>query len=862
MTLNFLNTLTINGATQDNAQLKFFDKNTFSLNGSYSPSYQDITVSGNDYVSLPNAKANGLNYLKLYGGCEQRLLPEEYTQLEFIKTEETPGAYIELDLQPNENSIMEIKCSSTATSAQFMVATQSSSNLNYRIVKFTSGQKVGGSIGATNYSSTYDGSTPVTMRIDHKKVYANGELIGDGTDVTIASSYTKINLMRGVYSATAIYYSIGRIYYAYVSIDGVNPAFYGIPAERNSDNKVGLYDVVNNVFYPSGNSEKPFLAGFTATTPTPEVPQPIYCNNGELKVRNTSGLPWGYTKLETIRSNFTNAKTYITTDIYWDYSKDYRIKGSFSNPDNTTRKVIIGCYTSDVQPISSSLEIATLPTATNGAFRAYFAVESAPATPTNIFSNGAIPINTLCYYDFQYVASTGSVTITFQYGSTTKTATGTVPSNYTGISANPLRLFFDHRATSVIAYPISLGTHEIYVDGVLARKYVPCKNSSNVIGMYETVAGQFKGNEGTGSFTAGAIDDSIEVYTDGTVETVKAIGKNLLNVTWEQGAISSVPNSNYDANKVSLTTRIRTENEIYLDPNKTYTLSINNDDLEFCFQAFDNRDLLYQITDVSNVWGSTAKTFTGANAIAIALRYKTQDDILPSVGANANVQLEFGSTATTYKPYYNGGTATAQNLLAISTYKDVQSVLDGAITRNVGIKVLNGTETWSLYPSISGLFYSENAITNNKIGESVSGLDIMSNQYSATDDDSLTNNYSLRFQQSRSQQSGNDFIKYVSSHRLYIRNTDYSTAAEFAAHLASQYNSGNPVVIVYPLDTASTSSTTAQTLTLQEGSNTIEITQASITPLPLEANYKAGVSVTITEVENANLDNSVTVTIS
>ena len=80
-------------------------------------------------------------------------------------------------------------------------------------------------------------------------------------------------------------------------------------------------------------------------------------------------------------------------------------------------------------------------------------------------------------------------------------------------------------------------------------------------------------------------------------------------------------------------------------------------------------------------------------------------------------------------------------------------------------------------------------------------------------------------------------------------------------YLRNQYNSGNPVVVVYPLATATTDTVTAQPLTIQEGTNIVEITQTSMDNLPLEVSYKAGVTVTITEIENAQLDNSVEVTI-
>lgn len=69
-------------------------------------------------------------------------------------------------------------------------------------------------------------------------------------------------------------------------------------------------------------------------------------------------------------------------------------------------------------------------------------------------------------------------------------------------------------------------------------------------------------------------------------------------------------------------------------------------------------------------------------------------------------------------------------------------------------------------------------------------------------------------------------------------------------------------IIVHPRTIPTTETVTPQMLTVQAGTNTIEITQSSIDDLPLEVSYKAGVTVTITEIENANVDNSVTVVIS
>lgn len=71
------------------------------------------------------------------------------------------------------------------------------------------------------------------------------------------------------------------------------------------------------------------------------------------------------------------------------------------------------------------------------------------------------------------------------------------------------------------------------------------------------------------------------------------------------------------------------------------------------------------------------------------------------------------------------------------------------------------------------------------------------------------------------------------------------TAGDFCANLtawrqwlADQYAAGTPVILVYPLATPTTESVAGQTLQVQAGDNTLEITQASLTGLELEAEYQ------------------------
>ncbi len=129
-------------------------------------------------------------------------------------------------------------------------------------------------------------------------------------------------------------------------------------------------------------------------------------------------------------------------------------------------------------------------------------------------------------------------------------------------------------------------------------------------------------------------------------------------------------------------------------------------------------------------------------------------------------------------------------LRAVGDVADSYDATTGKITRNVGVKVFDGTEDWIEYPGISELYYSENAITNNKFN--VPSLDIASTHFAATDSSTMENNGTLRFQQ-------NTGTNLVTTHRLYLRNTAAANVTAFKQYLAQQYAAGTPVTVWYPL---------------------------------------------------------------
>ena len=190
-------------------------------------------------------------------------------------------------------------------------------------------------------------------------------------------------------------------------------------------------------------------------------------------------------------------------------------------------------------------------------------------------------------------------------------------------------------------------------------------------------------------------------------------------------------------------------------------------------------------------------------------------------------------------------TATAEYLLGLTTtHRDIQEVLTGSVTRKIGTYIVTGQENWTLI-STSYSDGTKRIWCDLSCGSNAAGL---SNMFtfapsSQRDDDNMNDRF------------------FLTSTTLHLRSTKFTSLTDAKTWLTNQYNAGTPVIIYYVLPTATTETVTAQTMNVAEGENTITITQSAIDGLGLEAKYKAGVRVTITEVENANLDNQVTVTI-
>lgn len=158
-----------------------------------------------------------------------------------------------------------------------------------------------------------------------------------------------------------------------------------------------------------------------------------------------------------------------------------------------------------------------------------------------------------------------------------------------------------------------------------------------------------------------------------------------------------------------------------------------------------------------------------------------------------------------------GNTATAERLLAVGDYKDTQEVLNGSVTRNIGIKVLNGTESWQ---NLTGYM----SIAKTDLGTDSTVLPSNS-----------TNIFCTHFQVKT-----NAFIDGIGPSSSYINfkyDSLFTTLEEWKQYLADQYAQGTPVIVMFPLATPTTEQVTPQPL----AGSSATVTAGSIDNLPIES---------------------------
>lgn len=302
------------------------------------------------------------------------------------------------------------------------------------------------------------------------------------------------------------------------------------------------------------------------------------------------------------------------------------------------------------------------------------------------------------------------------------------------------------------------------------------------------------------------------VIVEGTPETITITGKNLFN----ESHIKSVA-----INDISVVIPVK--------QNKTYTWSYNKTEYDFGFDS----DFVWGI-DLNGSKVENGVTLVYANGTYTTASYVTVTVVSPNVVAlqtifrnnviqptkenvlASSMQLEEGIRPTKYEEYYQASFAP-EDLLKLSDYQDVQSVLDGVVTRNVGIKVLDGTEDWTASSSYSGSCYTY------VLGKTPVGQVICSH---------FQNTSSL------SDYSRGKCYKETGAFNLWYGDNIATAIADLKQFLADQYAAGTPVIVVYPLADTVEETVESRDVFITSGTNTIERNSEYVSSDGITVKYK------------------------
>ena len=196
-------------------------------------------------------------------------LPSGYTQLEYIESTGTQHVDLGEDVYLQTGSIIEVDYQITADNPNQNEGWQSIYSNDTGGAPYPLGYVgYGVSTRIKQYSYYYNNKAHVSdstvdmnrhvIRQDGEKFYRDGNLVYTHPTSNF-TNYSHIWLFSRPGDAGSLS-AFGKLYSAKIWSNGTNLSFDGVPAKRNSDGVVGLYDTVNNVFYTNSGTGS-FIAG-------------------------------------------------------------------------------------------------------------------------------------------------------------------------------------------------------------------------------------------------------------------------------------------------------------------------------------------------------------------------------------------------------------------------------------------------------------------------------------------------------------------------------------------------------------------------------------------------------------------------
>lgn len=236
-------------------------------------------------ISISDVNTSKEHTIGIDGNTYQKssVLPSGYTQVDYIQS--TGNQYIDTGVNADKNLRVEMNTSfisPTSSNQTFGAIKTGSPNIRYHVL-----------CGNQKIALWVNDSTYVVGDLDSDKHYydinpSESYVKFDDTTITIPSNIgdTTLNFwLFGRNSTGSIYMCAMKLWTCKMYYNNVLVRDF-IPCYRNSDNVLGLYDIVNNVFYPNNSSSTiAFTYGSTISIPNPDFPQNVDVVTGENNIK-------------------------------------------------------------------------------------------------------------------------------------------------------------------------------------------------------------------------------------------------------------------------------------------------------------------------------------------------------------------------------------------------------------------------------------------------------------------------------------------------------------------------------------------------------------------------------------------------
>ena len=322
-TSNFTKGNTINIITST-SRVTIEDNHTLYAIWGYSPKVTLDSNGGNlanttreynydsNYGNLPSVTKAGYTFM----GWSPYLMPDEYQEVEYIKF--NSGNYIDTGIIPT-NHKLEIEFDYlTYTSDEFLFGTSQGSGYYYTAGysnKYVFGHD--GNMSWTGYGTWTTGDHHLIYNDNNHKIILDGETLEEGNNISASTT-----LWLGKRDSTANLN--GKIYYVKITDKPTGKLVrYLIPCYRKTDNVIGMYDVINQVFYINNGSgtfekgkDKVFIDNIEYVNKDSKLVEnfdhtlyALWGNNPEVTFDPKGGTVTPSSKTYTYNSNYTDLPT-------------------------------------------------------------------------------------------------------------------------------------------------------------------------------------------------------------------------------------------------------------------------------------------------------------------------------------------------------------------------------------------------------------------------------------------------------------------------------------------------------------------------------------------------------------------------